>query len=378
MVEDRDKTSSNEQSDVGKIRFLLEIDPQKMKYREMSKMRSLCKELVERWAVPLSPETNRYICEWFVGPKGLLCQEWLLRQYAEFILPHKEELGFMGDEERCDDVLAAGLFCYYGQLLLYYSQHGDWSEERRVEGRLSGHDVPKAAFDFSLLYLHLDYFLDRNKGSLGSPILRDIRALLEDPDSDVKIEGKEGMVAAYRRVIALAERMRESLLNLFKVEVAGVHYQRTGVLSRQDYLSMAEKKGGLTAIAIQTMFGGEIDNGSYDVGACVQLIDDMMDVFEDIKDQHHTIATHDFCRYGNLDVLFCYTVARVESLRPPFTIFKFFMMEILTYVLSQPGKFSGRLTRLLKLSIHLDWREGVQMMKIINGWVKGFYNNPSR
>jgi hypothetical protein len=33
-------------------------------------------------------------------------------------------------------------------------------------------------------------------------------------------------------------------------------------------------------VAIQAMFGGDINNGVYDIGLCIQLLDDMMDVYE--------------------------------------------------------------------------------------------------
>lgn len=330
-------------------------------------------EMVERWVPPVSSQVRKRLTEWVTGSGGLTSLHFMVDLYADMMRPHAQELGYCGSESEAADVLGAGLFCWYGQLLFYVSQYGDWSDNSRLpEGVLYGDELLSATFDFVLLYVNFDYFLDRcgDSGRKLEVLVR-LRLLLERPEMEMEIPGFAGLVAAYRRLVKRRPELRRRLLDLYNYEVRASLLQRGGGLSRDQYLEMARGKGGLTSLAIQTLITGSTtdESDAYEVGSIVQLLDDMMDVREDLRDGIHTVATHELQESGNIDALFCYTVARIDGLTARFTLFKPFMMGILTYVLSQPLRYSSTLQRLLAKSIYIDWKRGAHMLPIINMWV---------
>lgn len=326
---------------------------------------------VENWAIPASCDDIEFINEWIRQPEnGMMDHTWIIELYAQLIAPHNHELGFMDGSEHSEEVLTSGLFCFLGQIIFFYSQYGLESKteeepEKDVWYYLS------TIFDFTLLYIHVDHYLDSVKESETDKLatLARMFQLIEDPESYEPPVRMIGLVAAYRRILKEIPESKFALIDLFKTEVFSIGFQSSPDLSREQYLKITELKGGRTASAIQAIMGDKLTSQGYQVGVCVQLLDDLIDVYADKEMGIHTLATHDLVKYGVLDHYVLYTARRIVGLSHEFTIFKLLMMEILTYALSQHDCYTPTIKRRLRRSMHLRYDKGSRMMNIVNGWI---------
>lgn len=319
------------------------------------------------------------------NPQGLQSVNEFIDTYATMIIPYYDELG-CSDAKRTD-VLSAGLFCWYGQLLYYVSRYGIWTNndhpvnesenknksENKNEEILRGSDLLSYTFDLALLYVYFDHYLDvvpdsdRNKAKTMSNLV----SLMQNPDLDIHIPGLTGMVLAYKRLVKKQPKLIEDMFRLYIFETTAHKLQTGKELSEWEYLQIAKRKGGFTTLTIKTLITGEndYDEGCYDVGGIVQMLDDMMDVHEDIAAGINNIATYEIRKNGNMDRLFAYTARSIDGLPDKFVLFKPVMMTTLTYILSQPGKFSRRLQRNFSQSIYVNWQEGYHALTLMSSWI---------
>jgi hypothetical protein len=319
--------------------------------------------LINRWILPMNEADievlNSYMCS-----DKIHKFDFVIEMYVELILPHVDELGILDKTEHSEELLTSGLYCFLGIFFFRYSQYGYSIETIK--------DEMSHLFNFVLLYLHVDHYLDdpKVKESERTKTLALMIELLHKPDISKAPNKMTGLVKAYINLLNRSPDAKNILIKLFMSEVLGLLYQRSDKKSRFDYLTIAEIKGGRVGSAIQACLGLSFDKSHYEIGACVQLLDDMIDVYSDQDNQINTTATYDLKHYGHLDHLVLYTARRIDNLDVRFTIFKIFFMENLTYAISHGQAFSRTLRRRLKSYVHLRYCNGTKMMEIVNEWIR--------
>lgn len=345
-------------------------------------LRKILKTIIPKWAIPLPTIFISKFNRWLMSG-GLEQNYWLVHYYTQRIIPFREELGFLEPSTRSGNVMSAGLFCFVGQLLLYYCQFGIWDNEvpnRFPDANLWGKDFIDSAFYFSMLYIYVDYFLDQVPKTIENrekrkEIIQKMIVLLHDPYVEEPPEKMKGLVFCYKQILERSPQSKEDMVNLFMVELEGVQYQKNPNLKREDYYNIAMRKGGLTGTAIESTFyksGSQKPvnlSPSYQIASILQLIDDMIDVYEDIHDGTNTIATHDLKKYGNMDILFAQTAIGIYQIPEQYWPFRFILMEALCYSLGQGDRFSQVLVDDHYNSIHLNWGKGNLPMEALENWL---------
>lgn len=200
-------------------------------------------------------------------------------------------------------------------------------------------------FHFTTMYMLTDHWLD---------------------DATINREQKLKMAVKLYRLVQNPRRVHDSpvisiltdrLVNLvrdrplshsilkeaFEAEMISAVVQSKGNLSADMYLKICEWKGGSMIQVIQSLCGSKPDRSGYIAGACIQLMDDMHDIDEDIADGIHTIATHIKNRYGNLDPLLFYTINLVNQLDEKHTLLKPGLMAMMMHSVSLIPYFSSEL-----------------------------------
>lgn len=270
------------------------------------------------------------------------------------LLPHID--AFDLSDSSSEELLSSGLICFCGAILFSMCK---FNEVRKLD----------SIFDLTLLYMLVDHYLDnskideQNKKSTITKML----LLLDNPELD----GTEDkfiieIVRTYNRLRTNCPTSHNWLKKVFLAEVDGVKIQQNASLDRCNYLEIAEKKGGLTSVAIQSLYSNEITDYDYDLGACIQLIDDMLDVYEDAKNGINTIATHDLQTTGKLDELLYYTIGKVYDLPSVFNAYKPIMMGVILYLVSKNEGFSPIVVWYMKPLMLADYGKGLDAMELLN------------
>lgn len=279
------------------------------------------------------------------------------------------------------DVTPSGILCYYGSCLLSFVQ---WGEVRN----------PHLILKFTTLYLLVDYYLDSKEissgrkksltdeigsffgGEIGGdeerrdrdstetkierrekpPLNEKINtvSLSSDPFSqfllvksdDQHEEGNRGdrefIDGVLKIMKEIAEESPQSIphfYKLFQVEVESVKVQSSPPRSRDEYLISSEKKGMYTTAVIQSLLGGEITEDILNLGAIIQLIDDIIDIDEDREESINTIATHD----KELDKLICHISGMICGLSASYSYVKVLLYQLLLYgVTKHKSKLSSQ------------------------------------
>lgn len=114
---------------------------------------------------------------------------------------------------------------------------------------------------------------------------------------------------------------------LFQSEVESVKVQSSSTRSRDQYMISSEKKGMYTTAVIQSLLGGEVTEDILNLGAIIQLIDDIIDIDEDRDESINTIATHD----KELDKLVMHISNMICSLSTSYSYVKVLLYQLLLY-----------------------------------------------
>ena len=270
------------------------------------------------------------------------------------LLPHAD--AFNLSDKSSGELLSSGLICFCGALLFSMCK---FTEIRKLD----------SIFDLTLLYMLVDHYLDNiqidsqsKKATISKMLL-----LLENPElSGTEDKFLTEIVETYNRLRENCPTSHSWLKKVFLAEVEGVKIQSNATLDRATYLKIAEKKGGLTSVAIQSLYSNEIADHDYDLGACIQLIDDMLDVHVDIKNDINTIATHDLQTIGSLDELLYYTIDKVYNLPSVFNAYKPIMMGVILYLVSKNEVFSPIIVWYMQPLILADYAKGLDAMQLLN------------
>lgn len=241
------------------------------------------------------------------------------------------------DIELAQEEITNGKFCFYGSLLLSLC--------------LGSHlpSLYEPLFSYSLLYVLIDSFLDKPKLTENKKdTLCHLYALLEGEAPPPGNAFLSLVNKHYTRLLEYKPAIRGDLLKIFLVELESVSFQSSPQHTEEEFMHMCRKKGALSLQALFTLNGkqgeavsrlGDTASPSLDtrseqgniasdeeIGFCIQLLDDLYDVFLDKEENIHTIATHHLAQHGNCDRLYMFTLERIESLPSRFILLQTTMM----------------------------------------------------
>ena len=216
-----------------------------------------------------------------------------------------------------ESVIASGAMCFFGSLLMSLCQIG----------RVKNIDD---LFTFAACYILTDHYIDDNtisksdKAKTIAEINSFIDSISPNTDNEIPIESEiiQAVAANYIKLINKIPESNYHLKKMFRVEVETMYLQSNSNLSREKYIELSEWKGGLFCNAIQSILELEVTQAEYDLGAAIQLMDDILDVEDDLHLGINTAATYDYKTYGNLDKIMEYVVGKVDELDAKYTVFK--------------------------------------------------------
>lgn len=228
-------------------------------------------------------------------------------------------------------------------------------------------------FRYSTLYILLDHYLDdpTNEDSGKRRLIKLLTKIFvnigdnhyDNPNLDAR---EIDMIASFNLILKKNPDVRSSLAMILSSEIGGYRLQSDHSLTREEYLSIAINKGGHSLNAIEAILKMPISTGAFNLGACIQLDDDLRDVASDMRDNINTIATHDLVTTGNLDELALYQGKRIHALEERFVVFKVVLMGMLVHTVVVNSYFSERLRDSVEEYMVIDKRITHELiMKII-------------
>lgn len=211
--------------------------------------------------------------------------------------------------------LASGVICFYGSLWLALIQGASSILEWSV--------IEDQVFALTILYLRLDHFIDNPKidRQRKERLIRSLQNYLqssaqlpersfdgtdnESLDLELQIIIQE-MVGLLEQLLKITPEARPWLQKCFEAEIIGYHLQSKPLMTdRSLYLRIARDKGGYMVQAIQAIVGltrqpqterDRLLEQGFQLGAIIQLLDDLLDYTEDRRDGINTIISYD-CYY---------------------------------------------------------------------------------
>ena len=212
----------------------------------------------------------------------------------------------------------SGSICYFGSIFTSLLNTG---KIEQIEG----------LFTFALCYMLVDHFLDDNqihKEEKKETIkeLSDFLFLGKDSKNPLILAASE----RYHKLVTETPRCKKDILKLFESEIKGSIISSNQNLSREDYSNIVKEKGGGTSQAIASIIGLEDlekeNNIHFQVGVCIQLVDDLLDIWDDTKLDIYTLARYDFSE-NNLDRYLYETVLKINELNSIYNFFKVILLS---------------------------------------------------
>ena len=271
--------------------------------------------------------------------------------------------------------ITSGAMCFFASLVMSICQLGYINNIDEL-------------FTFAACYILTDHYLDDNKILMVEKVntIRQINKFIDAVgpvknsisfSDNIRINSPIIRVVAknYVNMVTNIPNSEQHLREVFHAEVKTMYLQTHSELDRNTYLEICEWKGGLFCNAIQAILGLDITLAEYDLGACIQLVDDIMDIEDDIKLGINTIATHDYRTYGNLDKLVVYMVNRIDKLDRKYTAFKTILYIGFTLAVhNNREKYSSKMLELMENFIYFKPTTTKKNMivwlkdKIVNDW----------
>jgi hypothetical protein len=300
-------------------------------------------EIVKKWAflVPegLREELSNYICN--ISPASFFNE----RTERELINLSSRLRALYNPVTLSVDSLLMGLLFFFGSHVVSLSR-GTFPENSN------------AIFSLTALYVLLDHYIDDETISLvkRKETIRCLAVLIENPRylethtfpvDDDTLRLLKLMASHLNNILALAPNAEAYLKKAFYSEVVAMKLQADSSFDRALYLKLCEWKGGATCEVMAAILGFEVTNADYELGVCIQLVDDLIDVYEDIEANISTACTYDLERIGNLDNFFLQTLHRIDSMDNKNTIFKPLLIWNLLHSITTLDVLSDSLRELL-------------------------------
>jgi hypothetical protein len=250
-----------------------------------------------------------------------------------------------------EGAITSGAVCFFGSLGMSLAQLGYINNIDEL-------------FTFASCYILTDHYLDDKEISLQDKVktIQQINDFIDtvkpgDSLSNVRIDSEIIRLVAdkYVYMITKIPGSEYHLKESFHSEVKTMYLQRQSNLDRNTYVEISEWKGGLFCHAIQSILCLPVTTAEYDLGACIQLLDDMIDIDDDIDLDINTIATHDYRTYGNLDKILKYLVDRIEKLDCKYNIFKPVLHLGITFAVhNNRDKYSSDMVQMIDEFVPFD------------------------
>lgn len=242
-----------------------------------------------------------------------------LEKYVEMLSPY---IKYVNES----DLVSSAAFFFF--CMFYIMHYPNWAEYIQ--------DI----FLYNMLYILFDYYIDDSKKSSDDKTvaIRQMEKLLYDPEDlfGVNDDRIKTIASLYNKLLQRHMKIKPLMIKLFYSEIKGLKIQNSDNHKRDTYYDIAIEKGGITVEILNLIVNdGSLLKESFDIGAIIQLIDDCADVTDDIKNNIHTVATHDLNYDGCLDLLWVDTVNRISKISSKFNMFKLFCSFFILYV---PGK----------------------------------------
>ena len=226
--------------------------------------------------------------------------------------------------------ITSGAMCFFGSLLMSFCQLG---YVRNIE----------ELFTFASCYILTDHYLDDNTIDIEDKIntIQQIDKFIGNVSGNVSggisnqnnvsnHEITSPLINAvsdnYIKMVTNIPSSEQHLKKVFHAEVKTMYFQNHNNLDRDTYLHICEWKGGLFCNAIQAILELEVTKDEYDLGACIQLVDDMLDIDDDMSLDINTIVTHEYKENGNLDKLLIYGVEKINKINSKYNMFKIILL----------------------------------------------------
>ena len=234
----------------------------------------------------------------------------------------------------------SGSICFFGGIFTSLLHYG-YIEE--IEG----------LFTFALCYMLIDHFLDDNQISPEEKTqsMKDIANLIygKEVNSNNKL-----IQAAEKRYTALINRVPNCLhylQRLFESELKGTVISNCSSYPRETYLEIEKEKGGLTAAAIGSIISlskDKIDIDAFKLGACIQLVDNFIDIQDDSDLGIYTTIRYDLEK-NNVDQYVYETLTLINSLDNVYNFFKPILIAgVILGIHDNPGCISIQLEEVLQ------------------------------
>ena len=212
------------------------------------------------------------------------------------------------------DALTSGAICFFGSMLMSLAQLGYIKNIEEL-------------FTLASLYMILDHYIDDiNISDLEkAKTISEIKKVIKNPDLDINIIEKGIIRQISKRYISLITKIPSAephLKALFKSEVDSMYLQKDNNLDISEYYRINEEKGGLTCCAIQSILELEVTEEEYKLGACIQLVDNVLDLDDDIHDNINTEVTHYIANFASLNHIFTYNLYKIYNLSNKYNLMK--------------------------------------------------------
>lgn len=208
--------------------------------------------------------------------------------------------------------ITSGAMCFFGCITMSMCQLGYINNVDEL-------------FTFTACYILTDHYIDDITISdiKKQETINEIRNFINTPSNiNIKSPLIKSISEHYINLINKLPNTTEYLKNIYKAEIETHKLQSNQGLNRETYLHLSEWKGGLFTNTIQSILELEITSAEYDLGACIQLVDDLLDVNDDISLNINTIVTYDYKTCDNLDGIFNYILDKIDNLDQKYNIFK--------------------------------------------------------
>lgn len=246
-----------------------------------------------------------------------------------------------------------GKFCFYGSLLLAFCTGSNLNT------------LYSPLFSYSLLYVLIDSFLDKPcaEEKEKKETLFHLYALLQGEAPPPRDAFLSLVSKHYTILLEHKPALREDLLRIFLIELESVPFQSSANHTEKEFMSMCKKKGALSLQALFTLFTDQDTASAKEIGFCIQLLDDLYDVFLDKEQGINTIATFHLEQHGNCDQLYSHTLQKIETLPSRFILLQTVMMAFAVCLAQNVPCLSPNLQEQIEPFFFLP--PGVQLSQIL-------------
>jgi len=227
------------------------------------------------------------------------------------------------------DILLSGVGCFFGSCIMSYLQTGTI---KNINGIL----------DFTIIYMIFDHYGDdpNIKDGDKKKLIALIKRVLDNPNCECPGYDKRSqtLVKYFRRIIIRQPKVKSYIYQAVYAEITSVAVQEYKCPSIILF-EMAKWKGGTTIQAIQAILELPVTNDEYMLGTCIQFVDDIYDIEDDLQDNIYTVATS-YAGNNKLDELFLQTADYIDKLPEKYNMCKIILLTVLIHSCNVHDYFS--------------------------------------